>query len=199
MAARMQDVLSVAYADRPHFAVSTDKAEKFNAMLMAHVSLVDSVHSGVPINTKDGEDGHINCKKYLMPMCHTLGVPWWRPMPATMSPQELYYEQILLALLVPSAYEHMQPGPKTRRLNRPADPQSAMAVVGNVNRSLGRHSDDRFSTRQAKQALTGLLASHVDTHGPIQPDRQLPFSREILAAILKLPRSQLGTYTLDTL
>ena len=74
-----------------------------------------------------------------------------------------------------------------------------MAVVGNVNCSLERHSDDRFSARQAKSALTGLLVSHdiVDTHGPIHPDRQLPFSRELLAATLKLPQRQLSTHTLD--
>ena len=132
-------------------------------------------------------------------MCHTLGVPWRRPMTATMSPQELFYEQILMAFLVPYVYKRMEPGPKNRRLDRPADPQSDMAVVGNMNRLLGRHSDDRFSTRQAKQVLTGLLVSHdiVDTHGPVQPDRQLHFSREILTAILKLPQCQLGT-TLST-
>ena len=53
-------------------------------------------------------------------------------------------------------------------------------------------------THQARLALTGLLQRHVDTHGLIQPDRQYPFSRDIITVLLALPSgTMLGTYKLD--
>jgi hypothetical protein len=165
-----------------------------NSMIDTH-AYVATVDNGVPVPSLRNEHYHI--KRYWIPMCADLEIPADRPFASSLSPAECMFESYLLAFLLIYSYERMLPGHKNRKLGRPADPQSAYQVVSNVNRHLGRHTDSRFSTHQARQALCGLLTEYIDVHGPIQPDRQLPFSKNILAAIYALPNGTvLGSYVL---
>ena len=188
---RLRSKFDEAYSDRPQYAIAN--SDLLEDMVDTHVQLVEA---GVPVNTKANEHSHV--RKYWIPMCADLGINWQRPERSSMTQDEVSVEQYLLAFLCPYAYTNMEPGHKNKALGRPPDPESAMNVVSNVNRHFGRHNDDRFSTHQARLALTGLLQRHVDTHGPIQPDRQYPFSRDIITALLALPSgTMLGTYKLD--
>ena len=165
-----------------------------HAMIDTHVS---TVKRGVPKSSARNEHYHI--KRYWAPVCAELQVQGDRPFASSLSPAECHcmFESDLLAFLVVYAYERMLPGHKNRKLGRPADPASAYKVVNNVNRYLGRHTDSRFSTHQARQAHNGLLSEYADVHGPVQPERQLPFSKTILAAIYALPNgTALGSYVL---
>ena len=190
---RAQDVaarLNTAYPASSSYALCPSDPELLLKVLQQHFSLVDT---GVPKSTRAKEESAI--RLYWEPMCRMLNTNPIRPSVAELSSSHLELEQYLLAFLIPYTYERM---PSKRGVVGEADPMSAMRVVQSVNSFLGREYDARFSTHVARRVLTGLLTQHVQAHGPLLPERKLPFVTDMLIAILGLPTgTKLGAIVLD--